>query len=144
MNKRQRKKTYKNHVMTIANDGRKFKSEKDKNLWISKTVNSWKSNILDLWILKNNAKEYRINTEFCKLGFTTFEEFLDWNKEDSLNGKLINFEEYLLEFHNLTSNDIFSDSDIHNLYSKYYDYKFDILEERYLDLILDIGYHVNG
>ena len=41
MNKRQKKKNYKKYVHSLANDGRKFKSKKDKKLWISKTVNGW-------------------------------------------------------------------------------------------------------
>ncbi|MCW6075496.1 hypothetical protein LAV44_09165 [Clostridium sporogenes] len=41
MNKRQRKKKYKKFIISLANDGREFKSKEARKLWISKTVNGW-------------------------------------------------------------------------------------------------------
>lgn len=38
MNKRQKKKDYKNHVIALADDGREFKSEKSKAQWIKDTL----------------------------------------------------------------------------------------------------------
>lgn len=37
MNKRQKRKLYKKHVTTLANDGRKFKSKQAKKNWIRVT-----------------------------------------------------------------------------------------------------------
>lgn len=41
MNKRQKKKDYRKHIETLANDGRLFNSKLAKKLWISKTVNGY-------------------------------------------------------------------------------------------------------
>lgn len=37
MNKRQKRKAYKKHIVSLANDGREFKSEKAKENWINDT-----------------------------------------------------------------------------------------------------------
>lgn len=41
MNKRQRKKANKKHIVALANDGRVFKSAESKQLWINETLNGW-------------------------------------------------------------------------------------------------------
>jgi hypothetical protein len=38
LNKRQKKKAYKKHIISLANDGREFKSKKAKADWIRDTV----------------------------------------------------------------------------------------------------------
>lgn len=53
MNKRQRKKNYKKYLITLANDGREFKSKKAKKLWISKTVNGWGTAFTKIYLESN-------------------------------------------------------------------------------------------
>lgn len=38
MNKRQKKKAYRKHIVSLANDGREFKSKESKKLWIEETL----------------------------------------------------------------------------------------------------------
>jgi hypothetical protein len=83
--------------------------------------------LFDLWVQKNGRKEYQMNADFSKKGFSTFKEveeftarrtfpsFLWWIEDDSVLTK------------------IKTDEELHLLYDKYYEEWFDYWGDKHYE-----------